>query len=206
MNMNNKILCIDLDDTLSLTAETILNYAIDFDKTKLKRSGVLKQIDNCEDYYYFARMLEWNREQLISFFDTCYLDYLQEIKAKQYASLFTKKIRDLGISIYIVTSRRETKNNEVRIITEEWLKKNNICYDKLFVNVVNKGELIKQLKPNYFVDDSYKNCLDASKKCKKTKILLIKTNFNKNIQTKEVLKIKDLEELYEIIKGDVKIE
>ena len=35
-----KILCIDLDDTLALTANTILEYAIHFDKTILNRSGI----------------------------------------------------------------------------------------------------------------------------------------------------------------------
>ena len=39
-----KILCIDLDDTLALTANTILEYAIHFDKTILNRSGILKKL------------------------------------------------------------------------------------------------------------------------------------------------------------------
>ena len=196
------ILCIDLDDTLSLTADTILEFAINFDKTKLNRSGILKQIDNCEDYYYFARMLEWNREQLISFFDTCYLDYLQKIKVKPDASLIINKIKNLGIEIYIVTSRRD----EIKIITQEWLKQNSIVYDKLFLNVINKGELIKEINPTYFVDDSYKNCLDVTKVCKDTKTFLIETNFNNKIQTENVLKVKNLKELYEFIKGDVRNE
>ena len=201
-----RILCIDLDDTLSLTADTILEFAINFDKTKLNRSGILKQIDNCEDYYYFARMLEWNREQLISFFDTCYLDYLRKIKVKPDASLIINKIKNLGIEIYIVTSRRERENNEIKIITQEWLKQNSIFYDKLFLNVINKGELIKEINPTYFVDDSYKNCLDVTKVCKDTKTFLIETNFNNKIQTENVLKVKNLKELYEFIKGDVRNE
>ena len=185
-----RILCIDLDDTLSLTADTILEFAINFDKTKLNRSGILKQIDNCEDYYYFARMLEWNREQLISFFDTCYIDYLQKIKVKSDASLIINKIKNLGIEIYIVTSRRERENNEIKIITQEWLKQNSIVYDKLFLNVINKGELIKEINPTYFVDDSYKNCLDVTKVCKDTKTFLIETNFNNKIQTENILNVK----------------
>ena len=136
-----RIICIDLDDTLSLTADTILEFAINFDKTKLNRSGILKQIDNCEDYYYFARMLEWNREQLISFFDTCYLDYLQKIKVKPDASLIINKIKNLGIEIYIVTSRRERENNEIKIITQEWLKQNSIVYDKLFLTDIKTEQI-----------------------------------------------------------------
>lgn len=36
------ILCIDLDDTLSLTADTILEFAINFDKTKIKQKWNFK--------------------------------------------------------------------------------------------------------------------------------------------------------------------
>ena len=202
MNKEN-ILCIDLDDTLSLTADTILKYAINFDKTNLNGSGQLKKIENCEDYYYFARMLGWNREQLISFFDTCYIDYLQKIEVKLGASTIINKIKSLGVKVYIVTSRRERENNKIMEITQEWLKQNKIDFDKLFVNVINKGELMKQIEPTYFVDDSYKNCFDVSQVCENTKVFLIETDFNKNIQVKNILRVKNLKELYEFIKGDV---
>lgn len=200
----DNILCIDLDDTLSLTADTILKYAINFDKTKLNRSGQLKKIENCEDYYYFARMLGWNKEQLISFFDTCYINYLQKIEVKSDASIIIKKIKNLGVKVYIVTSRREYENNKIMEITQEWLKQNEIFFDKLFVDVINKSELMKQIKPTYFVDDSYKNCFDVSQVCENTKVFLIETDFNKSIQVENILKVKNLKELYEFIKGDVK--
>ena len=198
-----KILCIDLDDTLALTANTILEYAIHFDKTILNRSGILKKIDTCGDYYYFTRMFGWNREQLINFFDTYYIDYLRKIKVKSDAELIIKKIKRLGIKVYIVTSRRERENNIVREITRQWLKQNKILYDKLFINVIDKSKLIEQIKPTYFVDDSYQNCLNVLQTFEKTKVFLIETDFNKNIQTKNILKIKELKELYEFIKGDV---
>lgn len=200
----SNILCIDLDDTLSLTADTILKYAINFDKTKLNRSGQLKKIENCEDYYYFARMLGWNKGQLISFFDACYIDYLQKIEVKSDASIIIKKIKNLGVKVYIVTSRRERENNKIMEITQKWLKQNEISFDKLFVNVINKSELMKQINPTYFVDDSYKNCFDVSQACESTKVFLIETDFNKSIQDENILKIKNLKELYEFIKGDVK--
>ena len=200
----SNILCIDLDDTLSLTADTILKYAVNFDKIKLNRSGQLKKIENCEDYYYFARMLGWNREQLISFFDTCYIDYLQKIEVKPDASTIIKKIKNLGVKVYIVTSRREHENNKIMEITQKWLKQNEIPYDKVFVNVISKGELMQQINPTYFVDDSYKNCFDVSQVCGNTKVFLIETDFNKSIQVKNILKVKNLKELYGFIKGDVK--
>ena len=195
----DNILCIDLDDTLSLTADTILKYAINFDKTKLNRSGQLKKIENCEDYYYFARMLGWNKEQLISFFDTCYINYLQKIEVKSDASIIIKKIKNLGVKVYIVTSRREYENNKIMEITQEWLKQNEIFFDKLFVDVINKSELMKQIKPTYFVDDSYKNWFGVSQVCENTKVFLIETDFNKSIQVENILKVKNLKELRYVV-------
>ncbi len=52
-----------------------------------------------------------------------------------------------------------------------WLKKNNIYYDKLIVNVRKKGEICKQEKIDLFIDDNISNCLDVTKYGIKTIIL-----------------------------------
>lgn len=202
----NRILCIDLDDTLSLTAETILKYAIKFDKENLHGNGILKTIDTCEDYYYFARMLGWDRGDLIKFFDQCYIQYLKDIKVKPESSLIIKKIKQLGVKIYIITSRREQKNNVVEKITKNWLEKNGILYDKLYLDIVDKGELLQDINPTYFVDDSFKNCMDIFNKCKNTQVFLIETKFNQKIVVGKFNRIKTLDELYIQIKGDVSYE
>lgn len=196
---SKKILCIDLDDTIALTSNTIIKFAVDFDKKVLKINGELKNIDNCKDYYYFAKMLGWNKEQLTQFFDNCYLKYLKEIRVKPEASSALKKIKALGISIYIVTSRREKENGKVTKITKNWLKQNNIIYDKLFINAINKWNIIKQVKPSYFLDDSFENCLNVSKVSKNTEVILMTTTFNKKIQNEQFRQISNLNELYDII-------
>ena len=74
------ILCVDLDDTLASSGKTINEHAIKFDKDILKRTTKIKKIDHCVDYYYFAKMLNWDRNDLINFFEQCYPKYLNDIK------------------------------------------------------------------------------------------------------------------------------
>ena len=120
MKTKETILCIDLDDTLTYTSETIIKCAVQFDKEDLHGTGILKKISNSEDYFYFARMLNWSRDDLIKFFDKCYPEYLTSIKAKPEASTITKKMKELNIKIYIVTSRKETKDKRVTKYTKKW--------------------------------------------------------------------------------------
>lgn len=195
------ILCIDLDDTLSYTADTIVEYAIEFDKKYLNGTGKVNSVNDSEDYFYFARMLNWNREQLIQFFDKCYPDYLQKIKADPLAKEITKKIKQMNVNIYIVTSRRNTTNKAIEY-TKKWLRNNGIMYDKLFMNVIDKGSFIEKIKPDYFIDDSVKNCRDVLKKSLTTKVFLMNTKFNKNINT-TIKRINTLNDLYNEIKGDI---
>ena len=78
------ILCVDLDDTLASSGKTINEHAIKFDKDILKRTTKIKKIDNCVDYYYFAKMLNWDRNDLINFFEQCYPKYLNDINMYKY--------------------------------------------------------------------------------------------------------------------------
>ncbi len=193
------ILCVDLDDTLASSGKTINECAIKFNKDILKRTTKIKKIGNCDDHYYFARMLEWNRDDLINFFKQCYPRYLNDIKIKYGTRNYLKLIKELNIKIYIVTSRKEINNDQVKKITINWLKKNKIYYDKLFVNVDDKAKLLKKIKPDFYIDDSLKNCSSVGKKLPSTKIYLMNTKYNKNVKA-NYTRINSIKDFYYIIK------
>lgn len=193
------ILCVDLDDTLALSAKTINEYAIKFDKEILKRTTRIKKIDDCDDYYYFAKMLNWNINDLINFFEQCYPKYLKDIKIKCGTRHYLQLIKDLNIKIYIVTSRRETNNNQVNKITIDWLNKNKICYDKLFINIDDKANFMKKINPNFYIDDSLKNCNSVKKILPNTNVYLMNTKYNKNIKT-NFTRINSIKDFYYLIK------
>lgn len=193
------ILCVDLDDTLAYSGKTINKYAIKFDKDSLKRKTKIKKIDNCDDNYYFAKMLNWDRNDLISFFKQCYPRYLNDIKIKPRTKYYMHLIKDLNIKIYIVTSRRETCGNQVKKLTEDWLNKNKIYYDELFINIDDKANFLKNINPNFYIDDSLKNCDSVKKILPGTKVYLVNTKYNKNIKTDHI-KINSIKDFYYLVK------
>ena len=193
------ILCVDLDDTLAASDKTINDYAIRFDKDILKRTTIIKKIDSCDDYYYFAKMLNWDKNDLIYFFEQCYPKYLKDIKIKYGTRHYLQLIKDLNIKIYIVTSRREIGNKQVEQITINWLNKNKICYDKLFVNITDKAKFLKTIKPDFYIDDSLKNCDSVQKNIPNVKVYLMNTKYNKKIKT-DYVRINNIRDFYYLIK------
>lgn len=202
--MKKDILCIDLDDTLSDTFQVIVDFARKYDIENYGGTGILKELVDSRDHYYFARMLNWNREQLISFFNDCYIEYLEEIKAKKNSSEVIVKLKNLGFSICILTARREKENGQVYEITSNWLKKNNIEYDNLIINSINKGKIVDKMKAKIFIDDSFDNCLSVRNCSPSTKVYLMDTVCNSCIDGLEEIgieRIHDLPELYNKVRS-----
>lgn len=184
----------DIDDTLSDTSEIICKYAKKFDKEQLGRCRKFKKIEDAVDYYYFADALNWDRKDIEKFFNFYYLNVLREVKVKEGVSIVMKRIRESGNKIYLITSRRERADGIIRKITEDWLKKNEIPFDGLYIDIKEKYDLVNELKIDIFVDDSYKNCMDVMQNCN-AKIYMVENKFNKNIIDNSINKIKKIEEI-----------
>ena len=197
------IICLDLDDTLADSAPTIISFAQKCDVEQFNGTGTLKKISNNMDHYYFARMLNWTTDQLVIFFDNYYLKYLKEIKPMESASKITKKLKQLGFEIHIVTSRIEKENNIVENLTNNWLLNNNISFDKLVIGKINKGNYVRKVNAKYFIDDSLEHCLNAKKKSPSTKVFLMENQFNCNIK-ENIEKVNNLSNLYNRIKIDMR--
>ena len=198
--MRKNIFCVDLDDTLCYTGQTIIEYAKHYDITNLNGSGKIDQNSSSTDHYYFARMLGWNRKQLIEFFDACYPMYLENIKVKDDAIKLLQRVKELDYIIHIVTARREKKIGIVYDITKKWLEENNLIYDDLIIDCINKGEYVKSVNAQLFLDDSLKNCLDVYTCSPETDNYLLTTNYNKEVSSDKIKRVNDLDEFYEKVR------
>lgn len=184
----------DLDDTLADTASVINKYAIKFDKEFLNKTGNFKKIDNSKDYYYFADALNWTDDNIKDFFDIYYLDILKEVKVKPHVKETIKKLNDNNNMIYIITARREKEKKLVENITIEWLKQNDIKYERLIINAKDKSEVVNQFNINYFIDDSYQNCVDVIEKTD-AEVYMLETEFNKGINNNKIKTITSIKDL-----------
>lgn len=184
----------DLDDTLSDTATVINKYAIKFDKEFLNGNGQMKKINNSKDYYYFAEALEWNNQNVKDFFNQYYLEIIKKVKVKPFVTETINNLKLNNNEIYIITARREREENVIENITKDWLEKNKIYYDKLFINIKDKFNIVNKLNIDYFVDDSYKNCIEVLEKTQ-AKVFMIETEFNKQIRDDKIKVIKNINQI-----------
>ena len=63
----------------------------------------------------------------------------------------------MGYTIEIVTARNNTEYEDPYKITYDYLKKHNIYFDKINVNVSNKGLFCKTNNIDILIDDSIVN-------------------------------------------------
>ena len=184
----------DLDDTLADTASVINKYAIKFDKEYLNGNGELKDINDSKSYYYFAEGLNWNKENIVRFFEIYYLEILKEVEIKPFVKETINKLKKGEHEIYIITARRKREDEIVEKITKDWLKNNEILYDDLFINIKEKSKIVNQLKIDIFVDDSYENCIDV-KRNTNAKVYMLNTKYNIGILDNQVNRINNIDEV-----------
>lgn len=184
----------DLDDTLSDTATVINEYAVKFDKEFLNGDGKMKVIDDSVDYYYFAEALNWNKDNIRKFFKQYYLEIIEKVKVKPLVAETIDKLKKKNNKIYIITARRKREENEIENITKKWLNKNKIYYDELYINAKEKFSLVNELGIDYFIDDSYKNCIEVLEKTK-AQVFMIETEFNKQIKDNKIKIIKNINQI-----------
>lgn len=185
------LIVLDLDDTISLTANTILKFADTYHYEVLKRSNSPLSNVACGDYYYFAKIYGWDESETIRFFNDCYPHYLADIECKADAAKATKQLSDYGWEIHILTSRCEHENYNIQKITETWLIKNNIVYDHLKINCNNKAAYLRNVQVNAFVDDSFDNCKAASE-ILGVSVFMIDTPFNRELHDKRIVRVNKL--------------
>ena len=80
-------------------------------------------------------------------------------------------------------------------LSETWLNKNNIEYDKLIVNARDKAKVCKEQGVDLFIDDKLSNCMEVSNE----NIITIRiTNYTDKHQ--DIINKKNWKEIYEYIK------
>ncbi len=103
-------------------------------------------------------MYKWEEEALKKNFGINTLkEFLREATPKQYVAETIKKLKEEeGNNIYIITARYEQDGIEsVEGLTEEWLKKNKIEYDRLLINSSDKLKIAREYNIDVFIDDCF---------------------------------------------------
>lgn len=181
------IIGIDIDDTISDTYEVMMNYAQEYTIEVLKREPIIKDIGNCNNHYYTQYLNDWQNGEDIEFLKDYYETIIKSVKPKTLSLEYLKKLHEEGNKIVLITARWESEYFDVRKATEEWLKANNVPYDKLIINAENKLIAAKQENINVFIDDSFKNCQMVAESGIKTYIM--DTRVNKGLKDEKIERV-----------------
>jgi len=186
---------LDIDDTICNTNSVLMKYAFKHNEEHGNKKLIKKDTND------FSEVFGWNPEEVNLFFRTYYLDALKEIEPKENVKEVLGKLREDGHQIIFITIRNDREcggENEAYRITEEWLRKYEIPYDELHVDIHNKKEFCEEHNIDVFMDDSVKTVSLVKTLGIKTFIAI--NSFNMNFKDDKITNIYSMNEFYEKIK------
>lgn len=185
---------IDIDDTISKTAEKLIEYGNIFNEKVLKRD-YKNEFTDIPNHYYLQTIFNWTDEEEKIFLEQYgyYKMMIESVELKEDVLETFFKLKEKGNNIYLITARYETEKFSVKDETEKWLIKKKIPYNELIVNAIDKEKVCKEKKIDVFIDDSYENCKKISNLGIKT--YLMTTKLNKNINSGDIQRISGWKEI-----------
>lgn len=150
---------IDIDDTINDLLEIKFTYMQDYVVNILKREIHLEKLEifTNTDKKYLEIMHGLNKYEMNEFLELYYEKMISEVKPKTLAVSTINKLKSDGNKIIIITTRHAIKGIDIYNITETWLNKNGIHFDKLFITD-NKKQVVEQENVEIVIDDKYKLC------------------------------------------------
>ncbi len=151
------VIGIDMDDTICSTNERIIVEADKYDKEVLGGTGI-KDIDA----YEFTKMMGWPQEMKGQFFSDK-LEYIMDnAEIKEGAKDVINKLHDEGKKIIIISFRKGKYIKDPYNLTKNWLERNGVHYDKIYVDTGSKVDECISEKVDLFIDDKESHCEDVS--------------------------------------------
>lgn len=192
---------IDIDDTTMITVKSMLKYADIYDIEILGKNGINGNMGLIQNRYYLKALYGWNQEQKMDFFNKYYKNVLEECELMPNAEDTIKKLKEEGNKIYFITARLNgIENCDTEAITKKSLK--TIPYDKLILNTPDKLEVSKENNIDIFIEDSYDTCRELTENGIKS--FLMTTKMNENVDTGEIERVYNWNEVYEKVTKYIK--
>lgn len=151
------VIGIDMDDTICSTNERIIIEADRYDREVLGGSGIKD-----ESAYEFTDMMGWEKDMKGKFFADR-LEYIMDnAEIKPYAKEVINSLHDNGAKIIIISFRKGKYIKDPYALTKNWLDRNGVLYDKIYVDTGSKVDECIENKVNLFIDDKESHCEEVS--------------------------------------------
>lgn len=146
---------IDIDDTITFTYETLIPMiAISYGLN-------IRKLLNQKPSY---KMLEKTLPNYENFALNNFSTMAKMVPLRDGVVSILNKLREDGHRIIFITARNYVEYDDPYKLSKDYLDKNNIPYDKLLVNVKDKGRECILEKIDLFIDDNTNNCKAVKRK------------------------------------------
>lgn len=185
----------DLDDTICATDEYSEKYIREFlSSHNLPYKQIATKVRHAEAKF------DWDEETAIKWYKQFGDQMISELPCKKGAAEFLHKLRAAGHEIIIATARANDWHTNPREITFDWLARNQIPYDKIYIGRVDKEKVCEEVEADFFIDDDLSIVENVAKyfaKCGKGKQAFLSTTlFNENLPAPNgVIRVRDFGEL-----------
>lgn len=190
---------IDIDGVLTDIEQWQLDYASKFYYEKYNMD-----IINSKGYFtneFYNVPIEFDDEFWAEYFK----DYSLNIKVRKFASEVIKKLKNEGNTIYIITARSGYSYKSKEILTDaesnqivkNWLKENEIYYDKLIFSPEDKLEICKQNNIDVMIEDKPENINTISTQIP---VICFNAGYNEQCNGKNIIRCYSWYDIYAKIK------
>ena len=142
---------IDIDDVLVDTSKLMKEYIIKFDNN-----------GDIADHMEEIMRGDIPNSIISRFIDNNLTNIIDKVQIKPNAKEVLERLNKSN-DIVFVTSRGEERFKGSEDITLNYLKRNNIKYDRIIFNAFDKAKICKDNNIDVLVDDSVKLCEEAEK-------------------------------------------
>ena len=128
--------------------------------------------------------------------------YAKNEPARKFANEVTKKLKEDGNKVYIITARfltdRDTdEGQKMREIVRNWLKENEIYYDEIIFSPDDKLEICLNNNIDVMIDDKVENINEISKHIP---VICFNAGYNKECKGENVYRAYSWYDVYNKIK------
>ena len=181
---------IDIDDTICSTFDFVLPYCckyygIDYNEAKEKKYSLEYLVDNY-GYYDFAKKY--------------YGKIIPYVPLKKDVVKYLNKIKQRGHQIIFITARSNRGYDNPYQLTYDYLIKNNIPFDELITDALEKDKACIDESIDIYLDDNINNCI----KIRDVGINVYLSISKENRKNKDFKCIKNFKQFYKIIKKEEK--
>ena len=190
---------IDIDGVLTDIEQWQLDYASKYYFEKYNKSIMNHKGYETTDIFRVDQKYD------DEFWEEYFVDYTKNIECRKFASEIIKKLRANGCEIYIITARGNNSSHSAKVMSYDenkkavidWLKDNDIIYDKIIFSSEDKLDICMENNINLMIEDKVDN---INKISTKIPVICFHAGYNEDCRVNNIIRCYSWYDIYYIIK------